>query len=130
MTTKTPPPKTIDEYIAGQPPEVRTKLEQLRSTIRKAAPGATEKISYSMPAFAQEGVLVYFAGWKNHIGFYPFMTGINAFKKELSLYEGAKGSIKFPLDKPLPAGLISKMVKFRVKENLEKAARKSLKNKK
>jgi len=120
MVTKTPPPKTIDEYILGQPPLVRTKLEQLRATIRKAAPGATEKISYSMPAFAQEGVLVYFAGWKNHIGFYPFISGINAFKKELSVYEGAKGSIKFPLDKPLPASLISKIVKFRVKENLDK----------
>lgn len=130
MATKTAPAKTIDEYIAGCPSTIQVRLEQLRSIIRKAAPGAIEKISYGMPAFVLEGNLVYFGGWKNHIGFYPMPSAINAFKKELSVYEGAKGSIKFPVDKPLPVGLITKMVKFRVKENLENKKQKQLKLKK
>ena len=111
----------IDEYITGFPEHIRVILEKLRDTIRKAAPDAEEVMSYQMPAFKFHGMLVYFAMHKNHIGFYPTPSGIEAFKKELSAYEGAKGSIKFPIEKPLPYGLITKIVKFRVKENLEKA---------
>ena len=112
-------PKTIDEYIAGFPKDVRMILEQIRETIKKAAPNAEETISYQMPAFRLKGYLVYFAAHKNHIGFYPMPSAIEKFKKELSVYEGAKGSVKFPMDKPMPLGLIGKIVKFRVKENLE-----------
>lgn len=113
-------PTTINEYIALFPKETQTRLKQLRTTIKKAAPKAEEVISYSMPAFTLKGRLVYFAAYKNHIGFYPMTTAIAAFKKELSVYKGAKGSVQFPLDKPLPLGLITKMIKFRVKENLMK----------
>ncbi len=112
----------IDKYIAGFPGETREILERLRLTIRKAAPGAEETINYGIPTFTLHGNLVHFGGFKNHIGFYPAPSGIEAFKKELSVYEGAKGSIKFPINKPLPFALITKIVKFRVKENLEKAA--------
>ena len=114
-------PKNIDDYIARFPENVQTALEKVRITIQKAAPKAEEIISYQMPAFKYYGNLVYFAGWKTHIGFYPVSSAIRAFEKELSVYDGAKGSVKFPLDKPMPLGLISKMVKFRVKENLTKA---------
>ncbi|MGC4021716.1 MAG: DUF1801 domain-containing protein [Cyclobacteriaceae bacterium] len=123
-------PKTIDEYISDFPEHVREIMERVRFTIAKAAPQAEEVISYSMPAFKLNGVLVYFAGWQNHLGFYPFSSAIRAFQKDLSKYEGAKGSIKFPYDKPIPYTLISKMVKYRVKENLEKAKLKALKKKK
>ena len=118
---KTNQVQTINEYIAGFPKQVQEILEKLRATIRKAAPEAEEIISYQMPAFKYHGMLVYFAGHKNHIGFYPTPSGIEAFKKELSVYEGAKGSVQFPIDKPLPLGLVTKIVKFRVKENLEMA---------
>ena len=114
-------PETIDEYIAGFPKDVQAILEKVRTTIRKAAPGAEEKISYRMPAFAFKGILVYFAAHQKHIGFYPTSTGIAAFKKELSAYEGGKGSVQFPFDKPIPYDLIGKIVKFRARENLEKA---------
>jgi uncharacterized protein YdhG (YjbR/CyaY superfamily) len=114
------PAKTVDEYLKPFPPEVRNKLEQLRQTIKAAAPEAEELISYMMPAYKQNGALVYFGGYKTHIGFYPTARGIEAFKKELSGYEGSKGTVRFPIDKPLPLGLISKIVKFRVKENEEK----------
>ena len=117
----------IDKYIAGFPEHTRELLEQLRTTIRKAAPGAEEIISYRMPAYRLHGILLYFAGHKNHIGFYPTSTGIEAFRKELSVFKGAKGSVQFPLDKPLPKELINKIVKFRVRENLEKARTKSKK---
>ncbi len=117
----------IDHYIADFPPPTRELLEQLRSTILKAAAGAEEVIGYKMPAYRLHGVLLYFAGYKGHIGFYPSGSGIEAFKKELSVYKGAKGSVQFPLDKPLPVALITKIVKFRVKENLEKAKEKELK---
>jgi uncharacterized protein YdhG (YjbR/CyaY superfamily) len=127
MTTKTVAINTIDDYIATHPPHIQVKLDQMRVIIRKAAPKATEKISYGMPAFELEGNLVYFGGWKNHIGFYPMPSAINAFKKELSVFEGSKGAIKFPAGKSLPAGLITKMVKFRMKENLEKKKLKQLK---
>jgi uncharacterized protein YdhG (YjbR/CyaY superfamily) len=116
---------SIDEYIATFPPDVRIKLEELRAAIHAAAPGAEEKISYQMPAFALNGILVYFAGWKTHIGFYATPNGNEAFKEELSAYEYAKGSIKFPIDQPLPLDLISRMVKFRAAENLAKASQKS-----
>lgn len=112
---------TIDEYIALFPDDVQKKLRELRAVIKAAAPDAGEKISYQMPAFTLHGNLVYFAAFKNHIGFYPAPRGIEEFKDELSAYKGAKGSAQFPLDQPIPYDLISKIVKFRVKENLEKA---------
>jgi len=111
----------IDEYIKTFPEDARIILEKIRQTIRKEAPGAVETISYQMPAFKLNGrVLVYFAGWKNHIGFYPTPSGTAAFEKELSQYEAAKGSVKFPIDKPIPFDLIGKIVKYRVKENARK----------
>ncbi|MFM9839902.1 MAG: iron chaperone [Cyclobacteriaceae bacterium] len=110
----------IDEYISFHPESVRVQLEKLRQTIRKAAPKAEEAISYQMPAFKFHGMLVYFAAYKKHIGFYPTGSGIAEFKKELSVYEGSKGTVRFPIDKPLPHELIGKIVKFRVKQNLEK----------
>lgn len=120
-------PKNIDEYIAGFPPYIRELLEQIRSTIRSAAPEAEEKISYQMPTFALNGNLVHFAACKNHIGFYPAPSGIERFREELSDYKSAKGSVRFPLDQPMPLGLISDIVKFRVEENLESARAKGKK---
>jgi uncharacterized protein YdhG (YjbR/CyaY superfamily) len=99
-------------------------LKQMRSTIRKAAPKAEETISYKMPAYKLNGMLVYFAGYKNHVGFYPGSGGISAFQKELSFYKGAKGSVQFPPDQPLPVGLITAIVSFRVKQNESKQAKK------
>ena len=119
----------MDEYIATFPEETQKILEELRATIKASAPDAEEKISYQMPTFFLKGNLVHFAAWKNHIGFYPTPSGTEAFKQELSIYEGAKGSIKFPIDKPLPLELISKIVKFRVAENLKRAEIKSSKRK-
>jgi uncharacterized protein YdhG (YjbR/CyaY superfamily) len=121
MKAKQTAPQNIDEYIAGFPADIQEILEKIRMTIRKAAPDAEEAISYQMPTFKLKGNLVHFAAFKNHIGFYPVPTGIEKFKKELSVYESGKGSVKFPLDKPIPYTLIAKIVKFRVKENLEKA---------
>jgi uncharacterized protein YdhG (YjbR/CyaY superfamily) len=122
-------PKSIDEYIANFPKDVREILEKLRITIREAAPVAEEAISYRMPTFRLNGNLVHFAAHKNHIGFYPTPSGIEKFKKELSVYEGAKGSVQFPIDKPLPLDLVDKIVRYRVAENLERAEAKR-KNKK
>ena len=113
-------PKNIDEFIACFPKDVQAILKTLRTTIRKSAPKAEETISYGIPTFTLHGNLVHFSAYKNHIGFYPAASGISAFKKELSAYKGAKGSVQFPIDKPLPLGLVSKIVKFRVKENLER----------
>ncbi|HZF49260.1 MAG TPA: DUF1801 domain-containing protein [Polyangiaceae bacterium] len=127
MKTNEAVTKDIDAYIASFPEDVRAILEKVRATIRKAAPGAEETISYRIPTFTLNGNLVHFAAFKNHIGFYPGPTGIEAFKEELSTYEGAKGSVRFPLDKPIPLGLISKIVKFRVKESLEAAKAKGKK---
>ncbi len=124
MRTEQTAPKTIDEYIAGFPRDVQEILAKIRMTIRKAAPGAAETIKYRMPNFTLNGDLVYFAAFKKHIGFYPIPTGIEAFQKELSVYQQGKGSVQFPLDKPIPYALISRIVKFRVKENLERAAAK------
>jgi uncharacterized protein YdhG (YjbR/CyaY superfamily) len=114
------PPTTIDEYIALFPKDIQAILEKIRATIKKAAPAAQETINYQMPTFTLHGNLVHFAAFKSHIGFYPTPSGIENFKKELSSYEGAKGSVRFPLDKPIPYALIGKIVKFRVKETLEK----------
>ena len=112
----------IDEYIAGFPTEIQGILEEVRKTIGAAAPGARETIAYQIPTFTLNGNLVHFAAFKNHIGFYPTPTGIAKFKKQLSAYEGAKGSVQFPLNQPIPYALITRIVKFRVKENLERAA--------
>ncbi len=112
--------KTIDEYIKTYPTNIQSILEQMRQTIRKAAPEASEAISYQMPAFKLKGNLVYFAAFKNHIGFYPTSSGIEAFKQELSPYKTSKGVVQFPLDKPIPYDLVEKIVLFRVKENLAK----------
>ena len=111
---------TVDGYIAGFPKEIQEQLQKIRSTIKKAAPKAEEIISYQMPAYKYHGMLVYFAGYKNHIGFYATPTGHAAFKKELSAYKEGKGSVQFPHNQPLPLALISRIVKFRVKENMEK----------
>ena len=128
MRTDQTAPKNIDEYIAGFPHDVQEILEKIRLTIRKAAPDAEETISYQIPTFTLKGkYLVYFAAYKKHIGLYPAPRGIEKFKKELSVYGGAKGSVRFPLDKPIPFDLISKIVKFRVKENLERAEAKGKK---
>lgn len=127
MSTNKTTPRTIDEYIAIFPKEVQEILGELRATIQEAAPEAKETISYQMPTFRQNGILVHFAAFKNHIGFYPTPSGIENFKEELSAYESAKGSVKFPIDQPLPLDTITKIVKFRVQENLEKAAEKSKK---
>ena len=129
-TTKAAQAKNIDDYIAGFPNEVQEVLQKLRTTIRKAAPEAEESINYGIPTFTLKGNLVHFAAFKNHIGFYPAPSGIEAFKKELSVYEGAKGSVQFPIEKPIPLNLVSKIVKFRVKENLEKAKLKQKKDRK
>ncbi len=119
--TKTAPPKNVDEYLAAQPKKVQSILNKLRSTIKSAAPKADEVISYQMPAYKYNGMLVFFAAWQNHIGLYPAGRLI-AFEKELARYERSKGTIKFPLDKPIPYNLISRIVKFRIKENDLKAA--------
>jgi len=113
-------PKDIDDYVGDFPKEVQQLLEKMRLTIKKAAPGAREKISYGMPTFALDGNLVCFAAYKRHIGFYPGAAAIAAFKKDLSGYKWAKGSVQFPLDEPLPLALVSRIVKFRVKQNLSK----------
>jgi len=112
----------VDEYIAGFPPEIQKLLEQMRRTIRAAAPEADEKIGYGMPTLTLNGNLVHYAAYKNHIGFYPAPQGLEEFKEALSGYKGSKGAVQFPLDQPLPLDLISKITKFRVGKNLEKAA--------
>ncbi len=117
--------RTIDEYIATFPEDVQALLQAVRATIHAAAPDAEERISYNMPAFAQEGNLVYFAALKNHIGFYPTSNGIAAFQQEISAYESSKGAVKFPKDQPMALDLITRIVQFRVTENLNRAAAKS-----
>jgi uncharacterized protein YdhG (YjbR/CyaY superfamily) len=112
--------KTIDEYVNAAAKEVQPVLQELRQVIHEAAPAAQEVISYNMPAFKQNGVLVYFAAFKNHIGFFPTSSGVAAFTKELSSYDTSKGTVRFPLDEAIPYDLVAKIVKFRVQENLEK----------
>ena len=121
--------RSIGEYIAGFPADTQALLETVRATIKAAAPGAEERISYQMPAFALHGNLVYFAALKNYIGFYPTGSGIEAFKDELSAYEVTKGSVKFPVSQPLPLDLIRRIVQFRVTQNLDNAAAKARKKK-
>jgi uncharacterized protein YdhG (YjbR/CyaY superfamily) len=115
-------PKSIDEYIASFSPEVQAILGRIRLTIRNAAPDARETISYKMPAFTLNGVLVYFAAFKKHIGLYPPVSGDTRLEKAISTYAGEKGNLRFPLDQPIPYGLIERIVKLRVKQNLSKAA--------
>ncbi len=119
---------SIDDYIASFPPEVQVLLEEVRQTIRGAAPEATETIKYAMPTFVLNGNLVYFGAFKQHIGFYPVPSGIAAFKKELSAYKMGKGSIQFPFDKPMPLDLITEIVKFRATENFERQTAKKMKS--
>ncbi|MBL8165537.1 MAG: DUF1801 domain-containing protein [Anaerolineae bacterium] len=115
---------TIDEYIAAFPENVQAILQELRATIKAAAPDASEKISYQMPTFYLQGNLVHFAAYPKHIGFYPAPRGIEAFEDELSQYKGGKGSVQFPIDQPLPLDLISRIVRSRVEDNLRNAGAK------
>ena len=117
-------PTNVDEYIARFPESTQVIMNQVRATIKKTAPRAEEVISYAMPAYKYNGMLVYFAAYAKHIGFYPTSSCITAFKKELSVYKGAKGPVQFPLGKPMPFALITKLVKFRMKENLEQNKKK------
>jgi len=112
--------QTIDEYIKTFPTDVQSILERMRQVIRKAAPDAVEAISYQIPTFKLNGNLVHFAAFKNHIGFYPTSSGIEAFKKEFSRYKWAKGSVQFPIGEPIPFDLVEEIVLFRVKENMKK----------
>jgi uncharacterized protein YdhG (YjbR/CyaY superfamily) len=117
MPTSRALPKSIDEYSAACSPEVRAILEKIRFTVRNAAPGAQETISYRMPAFKLRGVLMYFAAFKRHIGFYPPVRGDAKLEKAIAAYAGEKGNLKFPLDQPIPYGLIERIVKHRAKQN-------------
>ncbi|MGA7791415.1 MAG: DUF1801 domain-containing protein [Candidatus Acidiferrales bacterium] len=123
MPTGRATPKNIEEYIASFPPEVRAILKKIRLTIKNAAPGAEEIISYKIPAFRMNRILVYFAAFKNHIGLYPPVKGDAKLVKAASAYAGEKGNLQFPLDHPIPYGLIERIVKFRVKQNSSKATR-------
>lgn len=127
MRTEDQKPENIDDYIAAFPEEVQQLLQQVRETIQNAAPQAQEVISYAIPTYVLNGNLVHFAAFKNHIGFYPGPSGIAACKEELSIYKGAKGSVQFPLKEPIPFDTISKIVQFRVKENLGRAKANSIK---
>ena len=111
----------IDEYIAGFPEDVQAILRRIRATIRKAAPEAEEDIKYQIPTFVFHGNLVFFAAFKNHVSVYPAPRGKAEFKKELSSYQGGKGTVRFPLDQPIPFDLITRIVKFRIKENLKRS---------
>ena len=124
---KTTQAANIDAYIAEFPDDIQKRLAAMRATIKKAAPAAEEAIKYAIPTFVLNGNLVHFAAFKNHIGFYPAPTGIEAFKKETAPYEAGKGSLQFPLDKPLPLALVTKIVKFRVQENSKNATAKKKK---
>ncbi|MEW5849650.1 MAG: DUF1801 domain-containing protein [Myxococcota bacterium] len=129
MKPRTAEITTIDEYIQQFPPKVRDLLSQMRSTIQRAAPESTEKISYQMPTFHYHGNLVHFAAHESHIGFYPTPSGITAFAAEMKKYKSAKGSVQFPIDEPLPLKLVAKIVKFRVAEMDEKQQTKARKKK-
>jgi uncharacterized protein YdhG (YjbR/CyaY superfamily) len=120
MQEKEAQPATVDSYIAQFPPEVQEILSRIRAVIKEAAPGASEKISYGMPTFYLKGNLVHFGAHQKHIGFYPAPSGIEAFQDELSVYKGAKGSVQFPLDKPVPYDLIARITRYRVAENQQK----------
>ena len=120
MKAKQQQPTTIDEYIAGFPAEVQPLLEKVRAAIRKAAPDAEEAIKYQIPTFVLNGNLIHFGGYKNHIGLYPGSRPVEVFTDELSTYEVSNGTVRFPLDKPIPYGLIGRITRFCVKRNLEK----------
>ena len=122
-------PKDIDRYFSQFPADVQAILEKVRATIRHAAPEAKETISYEMPAFKQHGMLVYFAAWKKHIGFYPLVSGDEALEKSVARYAGPKGNLQFPLDDPIPYDLIERIVKLRVKQDTAKAAARRKKRK-
>ena len=122
-------PRTIAEYIAAFSPRVQSILKKIRSTIRKAAPAAEERISYRVPAFTLKGDLIYFAAFKKHIGVYPPVKGNERLRKEMAPYRGEKGNLRFPLDEPIPYALISRIVKVRIKEHLVKAASRHAKKK-
>ncbi len=124
MENNKPSFTSIDEYIAAYPPHIQAILQQIRATIHAAAPHATEKISYQMPTFYLNGNLVHFGVHKNHIGFYPTPSGIEEFKDDLAVYGSGKGSARFPLDQPIPYDLITRIVQFRVQENMRKAQKK------
>ncbi|MFJ5789942.1 iron chaperone [Lysinibacillus sp. NPDC093197] len=121
-------PESIDEYILQYPQEIQEILKTIRKVIKESAPNAEEKISYRMPTFVLNGNLVHFAAYKNHIGFYPTSSGINNFQDELSGYKTSKGAVQFPIEKPIPYGLISQIVKFRVAENQSKVEGKMKRN--
>jgi uncharacterized protein YdhG (YjbR/CyaY superfamily) len=120
MTAKKAPPKSITEYINAAPKEAQKKLREMRACIRAAAPGAEESLKWGMPAFSYRRILVTFAAFKHHIGFYPTPSAVKAFANDLSKFATAKGSIQFPLEKPLPLPLIRKITAFRVRESIEK----------
>jgi uncharacterized protein YdhG (YjbR/CyaY superfamily) len=118
--------KTVDDYVKSFPPSVRAILVKIRQTIKVTAPDAEEVISYGIAGYKYQGMLIYFAGFTDHVSMYPAPRGAESFKKELAAYKGGKGTVQFPLDKPLPLSLIKRIVKFRIKENLEKAKNKYL----
>lgn len=122
-------PQSVEEYISNYPEEIRKRLRYIRTAIKKAAPDAAEKISYGMPAFTFKGMLLYFAAHTNHIGFYPYPSAMEAFKKEITKYRAAKGSMHFRHNEKLPLKLIEEIVKFRIQENIEKEELKLLKKK-
>jgi len=121
MENSKPAPTTIDQYIAGFPTDIQEKLHAMRATIHAAAPEATEKISYGMPTFYQQGNVVHFAAFKNHIGFFPAPSGIERFAQEIGPYQTSKGTLQFPLTQPIPFDLVTKITEFRVQENLTRA---------
>ena len=127
MATNRPTAATIDEYICAFPPEVQAVLQKVRQSVRDAAPEAEEVISYRIPAFKQHGVLIYFAAFKNHIGFYPPVSGDPALEKAVSRYAGEKGSLRFPLNQPIPFDLIGRITRLRLRQNLARAASKGKK---
>ena len=122
MASDQPTPTNIDEYIAGFSPDVQTILRTIRETVRRAVPDAQETISYRMPAFKLNGILLYFAAFKNHIGLFPPVTGDASLERAVSSYAGEKGNLRFPLDQPIPYRLIERIVEFRARQNLAKAA--------
>ena len=122
-------PESVDEYILNYPADIQKKITEIRSVIKKAAPDAVEKVSYGMPAYTFKGMLLYYAAHTNHIGFYPTPSAIEAFRKELSAYKPSRGTIHFPLDKPLPIKLIKDITAFRVQENIFKEELKAQKKK-
>src|SRR5215831_8181654 len=124
MEKKRPIAATVDEYIKGYPPKVQTVLQKIRKTIKAAAPGAEEVISYGIAGYKYYGTLIFFAAFQNHVSVYPAPRGSEAFKKELAGYKGGKGTVQFPLDKPVPLDLVKRITKHRVKQNLEKESAK------